>query len=45
MKEIFQFGSWENKWKFFLKCPFGFHSPYPDYYYPSCWVCGKIIIK
>ena len=41
LDSLFYYASWDNIWKFFLKCPLGLHEPYPDYYYPSCWVCGR----
>lgn len=42
---LFYYASFAQIWRFFLKCPFGFHEQYPQFYYPSCWVCGKDVFR
>ncbi len=34
-----RFGSFDHIFSYNL-CKLGFHQPYANYVYPSCWVCG-----
>lgn len=39
-KNTLKYGDFKHLWRYNL-CRLGFHSPYNDYIYPSCWVCGR----
>lgn len=43
IKSLLEFGTANHIMRRFIDCPAGKHEPYPEYYYPSCWVCGELV--